>query len=258
MTGIFDLSGQVVIVTGGYGHLGRAASAGLAAHGAQVAVMGRSRERFDAVFPEPNRVDFVEGDILDTVSVAAAFTQVAERWGRIDGIINNATTVSGREPLAITDDEWAQTMDGVVGSAYRCIREVVPFLESAGGGSIVNVSSMYGVTVPDFRVYDDFPEFTNPPHYGAGKAGLIHMTRYFARLLGPSNIRVNTVSPGPFPNERIQGKTGFIENLEAKTALGRIGKPDDLIGAFVYLCSPASAFVTGHNLVVDGGWTAGV
>jgi gluconate 5-dehydrogenase len=148
-------------------------------------------------------------------------------------------------------------MDGVLGSAYRCIRTIVPFMNIGGGGSIVNVASMYGVTVPDFGVYDDYPEYINPPHYGAGKAGLIHMTRYFARLLGASGIRVNAVSPGAFPNGQIQADEQFIDNLAAKTALGRIGHPQDLVGAFVFLCSAASSYVTGHNLVVDGGWVAG-
>ena len=256
MMNTFDLAEQVVVVTGGYGHLGRSISRGLVDHGADVVVMGRSADRFAAAFPNPGRITFVEGDVLVTESVRRAYETITERYGPITGLVNNAAAVVGQDPLGITDDEWAQTLDGVLGSAYRCLREVVEFMVPTGG-SIVNVSSMYGITVPDFRVYEGHPEYLNPPHYGAAKAGLIHMTRYFSRLLGGQGIRVNAVSPGPFPNDHVQADEAFVGNLAAKTALGRIGQPEDLIGAFVFLLSDASSYVTGHNLVVDGGWTAG-
>ena len=115
---------------------------------------------------------------------------------------------------------------------------------------------MYGVVAPDFSVYDDSPQFFNPPHYGAAKAGLVQLTKYYASYLGKYNINVNAVSPGPFPHDSVQKDVGFIKRLESKTALKRIGKPSDLGGIFVFLCSDASNYITGQNLMVDGGWTA--
>jgi gluconate 5-dehydrogenase len=114
---------------------------------------------------------------------------------------------------------------------------------------------MYGMVAPDFTVYDDFPDFLNPPHYGAAKAGIIQMTKYFASYLAPYGILVNAVSPGAFPSADVQKHTGFIAALGKKNPLKRIGQPDELKGVFVFLASNASTYVTGQNIAVDGGWT---
>src|SRR5690606_15062193 len=112
-----------------------------------------------------------------------------------------------------------------------------------------------GMVAPDFSVYENCEEYINPPHYGAAKAGVIQLTKYFASYLGKENIRVNCISPGPFPNKEVQKNETFISNLSRKTALKRIGKPEELVGSFIYLSSDASSFITGQNIVVDGGWT---
>jgi NAD(P)-dependent dehydrogenase (short-subunit alcohol dehydrogenase family) len=114
---------------------------------------------------------------------------------------------------------------------------------------------MYGMVSPDFSVYEQSPDFLNPPHYGAAKAGVLQLTRYFAQYLGPKNIQVNAISPGPFPNAKTQEDKAFIKALAARTSLKRIGQPEDLMGSVVFLSSAASDFMTGQNLVVDGGWT---
>ena len=126
----------------------------------------------------------------------------------------------------------------------------------AGKGKIINVSSMYGVVAPQFEIYDDFPAYLNPPHYGAAKAGVIQLTKYYASYLGKYNVQVNTVTPGPFPSDKVQESQEFVESLEHKTCLNRIGKPEDLAGSFVFLASDASNFITGQNIIVDGGWTS--
>ena len=146
-------------------------------------------------------------------------------------------------------------MDGLVGSVYRCIREVIPFFEKKAGGKIINISSMYGLVSPDFSIYKDHPQMLNPPHYGVGKAGVIHMTKYFANFLASKNIYVNAISPGPFPSLTVQENKLFIKELIKKVPLGRIGNPKDLIGPIVFLASKDSNYITGQNLVVDGGWT---
>ena len=114
---------------------------------------------------------------------------------------------------------------------------------------------MYGMVAPQFEVYEDFPQFLNPPHYGAAKAGIIQLTKYYASYLGAFNIKVNAVTPGPFPSNPVQTEKNFIQELEKKTCLNRVGRPEDLGGAFVFLAADASNFMTGQNLVIDGGWT---
>jgi gluconate 5-dehydrogenase len=124
-----------------------------------------------------------------------------------------------------------------------------------GKGAIVNIASMYGLVSPQPNVYQSTPEFHSPPAYGAAKAALIQVTRYAACHLAPAGIRVNAISPGPFPTPAAQEHQEFRRELEARVPLGRIGHPAELVGALVFLLSDASSFVTGHNLIVDGGWT---
>lgn len=255
----FDLSGRVALVTGGYGYLGRAIVESLAHHGAVVYVLGRSSDKFVDAFQTHGlygeRVLFRHCDVSDSTSIAAAFKQVFEEAGAVDILINNAFYLTGQDPLAMTDEEWSEGVDGTLGSVFRCIREAIPYLEKSVAPRIINVSSMYGMAAPDFSVYDDFPESLNPPHYGAAKAGVIQLSKYYASYLGEKKITVNTVTPGPYPSDEVQKKERFVELLSRKTALKRIGKPEDLAGAFVYLASDAAAYVTGQNIVVDGGWT---
>lgn len=253
---LFDLSGRTVLLTGGYGHLGQGIAAGLVAHGAQVVVLGRSAEKFIQVFgAAPAGLHFVACDVADTESVRAAFAASRAQFGLPSVLINNAYYSRGQQPDALSDADFALGLDGSAGTAYRCLREVLPYLREAGGGKIINVASMYGVVAPDFAAYTDAPQFLNPPHYGAGKAAMIQLTKYFASLLGPENIQVNCVSPGPFPSDKVRENAGFEAELTQRVPLGRVGEPQDLAGAFVFLASVASDFVTGHNLVVDGGWT---
>lgn len=257
-TSLFSLHDQVVLLTGGYGHLGRAVAAGLAAHGATVVVIGRQATGFtDAFGPDAaaSGIHFVEGDVADTASVQQALQTVKAQFGLPAVLINNATYGKGNQPEALTDEEFAATLDGALGSTYRCIREVLPYLRERGAGKIINVASMYGVVAPDFTAYEATPQFTNPPHYGAAKAGVIQLTKYFASYLAADNIQVNCVTPGAFPSAPVQQHPEFMRELERRIPLGRIGRPEDLAGAFVYLSSRAADFVTGHNLVVDGGWT---
>lgn len=253
---MFDLTGQTVLLTGGYGHLGQAIAAGLLAHGARVVVLGRNLEKFTRAFGEStDNLHFIFCDVAETASVQAAFRQSFDLYGSPSVLINNAFYSRGQQPDALPDADFALGLDGSVGTAYRCLREVLPYFRQAGSGKIINVASMYGVVAPDFTAYTDAPQFLNPPHYGAGKAAMIQLTKYFASYLGPGNIQVNCVSPGAFPSDKVREHPGFESELRRRIPLGRVGEPQDLAGAFVFLSSAASNFVTGHNLVVDGGWT---
>jgi gluconate 5-dehydrogenase len=254
---LFSLAGKTALVTGGYGHLGTAITAGLAEAGATVYVLGRDKSKFEQALtkiPQQN-ILFQLCDISDTGSVAIAFQEVQLQQGKIDILVNNAFYSRGNDPEQMSDEDWSFGIDGNLNSVYRCIREIIPYLKE-NGGRIINVSSMYGVVSPDFSIYEQSPGSLNPPHYGAAKAGVLQLTRYFACYLGKYNITVNAVTPGPFPSETVQQNEVFVEQLKKKNPLGRIGKPDDLKGAFVYLASDASSFMTGQNMIIDGGWTA--
>lgn len=254
---LFSLRGRTVLVTGGYGHLGTAISTGLAEAGAAVYVLGRDKEKFHTAFADTplSNIRFQNCDISLTPSIAAAFQQIQETEGSIDVLVNNAFYSRGQHPEQLSDEDWAYGIDGSLNSVYRCIREAIPYMKEQGG-RIINVSSMYGMVSPDFSIYADSPASFNPPHYGAAKAGMLQLTRYFACYLGKHNITVNAVTPGPFPSQAVQQDEAFIKKLKMKNPLGRIGKSEDLKGAFIYLASDASAFMTGQNMVIDGGWTA--
>ena len=254
---LFSLRNKVILITGGYGYLGKAITDGLLQSEATVVVLGRSPEKFQAAFPAPTAsLYFQATDVANPESIKESLASIIAKFKKIDVFINNAFYNKGNKPLNISDEDFAFSLDGNLGSVYRCIREVVPYMLANKGGRIINVSSMYGLVSPDFGVYAGREQFQNPPHYGAAKAGILQLTRYFACYLGKNNILVNAVTPGPFPNETVQQNEQFISNLNAKSPLGRIGKPEELQGIFVFLCSDQATYITGQNFVVDGGWTA--
>ena len=223
-------------------------------------MLGRTESKFNKAFEGNPHIGktlhFQECDISETASVKDAFQAVLSKQKGIDVLINNAFYLDGQDPLGMTDEQWDSGIDGTLSSVFRCIREVVPHIEKSEAPRIINVSSMYGVVAPDFDVYKEFPESLNPPHYGAAKAGVIQLSKYYASYLGEKGVTVNTITPGPYPSETVQEKEKFVELLAQKTLLKRIGKPEELAGAFVFLASDASGYITGQNIIVDGGWTA--
>jgi gluconate 5-dehydrogenase len=155
----------------------------------------------------------------------------------------------------MTDEVWQTGIDGALNSTFRATREVIPFMKKAGG-SIINFCSMYGLVSPDLRIYGKDNPQKNPPNYGAAKAAVAQFTRYSAGALAEYGIRVNSVTPGPFPAPNNAQNEEFNKALASKTMLGRFGKNFEIAGAVLLLASDASTFMTGSNIVVDGGWTA--
>ncbi|MFD2201850.1 SDR family oxidoreductase [Shivajiella indica] len=252
----FNLKNKVVLVTGGYGHLGKAIVDSLLYHEAKVYVLGRDKEKFIQKFKEKlENLRFTYCDVSDLDSVKKAFSNIYQSEARLDVLINNAFYSRGQSPEEMNDEDFLYGLEGTLGSIFKCTREIIPYFKKQGFGKIINVSSMYGVVAPDFRIYDETPAYLNPPHYGAAKAGVIQLTKYYASYLGKYNIQVNVVTPGPFPSENVQKDTSFIKKLSEKTLVNRIGKPEDLAGVFVFLSSDAADFITGQNIIVDGGWT---
>lgn len=249
--------GKTVMITGGYGHLGHAITESLAHYGAKVFVAARNKETFDATFQSSvargGDIHFLDCDISSSKSISTAFESLEAKGIKLDGLINNAFYAKGQSPTEMSREDFNYTLDGSLASVFDCIKQSLPYLKSHS--SIINVSSMYGMVAPDFEAYKDSPEFLNPPHYGAAKAGVIQLSKYYASLLGEKGIRVNTVTPGPFPSEKVQKSEGFMKVLQKRTLLNRYGLPEDLAGIFTFLMSEASSFITGQNFVIDGGWT---
>lgn len=261
ITTIFDLNNKIAIVTGGYSYLGTAIVQTLYDFGATVIVGGRSNEKFLEAFQnlDPKKVHFLQLDITQSESINHSFDHVLNQYGNIDILINNAQASKGTFQENMSDEDWNYTMEGVVGSVYKTIRSVIPTMKHQLSGKIINITSMYGLVSPDFEsLYkgEGCEQYTNPPHYGAAKAAVIQLTRYFAVLLGKYNIQVNAIAPGPFPHPNIQeSNSAFIERLKSKNPLHKIGKPEDLTGVVALLSSSASDFITGQTIQIDGGWT---
>lgn len=258
---LFSLKDKVAIVTGGYGHLGKAMVLALLAQEAQVIVAGRNKEKYNRAFNEieSEKLHFEVLDITQSESFVECFAVVNDKFGSIDILVNNAHAARGNSQENLSDDDWNYTMEGVVGSTHKSTRGVIPYMKKQKSGKIINITSMYGMVSPDFEsLYqgDDCEKYTNPPHYGAAKAAMIQLTKYYAVLLGKYNIHVNAVSPGPFPNPIVQAQNdNFVKRLQKKNPLNKIGNPEDISGAIVLLASNASNFMTGQIIQVDGGWT---
>jgi len=257
---LFSLRGKVAIVTGGAGHLGSAISEALAEAGANLVVASRNEGNCKARASRLARDYKVKAmgialDARSMDSISNCIKTVNGEMGAIDILVNNAV-FSKQGPIeTISEQDWVEGIDGTLNSVFRCTQAVIPYMEARKSGIIINISSMYGLVSPDPRIYGD-TGYDNPANYGAGKAAILQFTRYAACHLAGKGIRVNAITPGSFPSPEVQKNKWFIANLENKVPLGRIGQPDDLKGVVVLLASAASSYITGQNIVVDGGWTA--
>ena len=184
-----------------------------------------------------------------------------KRYGRLHGLVNNAYAGKVGAPQAISREDFLEACTYNLVAPFELAKALVPLLEQGavrdgGTSAVVNVASMYGVVSPDPSVYGDSGK-NNPAHYGATKAGMIQLTRYLACHLSPGRIRVNSVSPGPFPDKTVDpGIPGFYEKLAARVPMGRCGEPEEAAGPVVFLLSQAASYVNGADLAIDGGWTA--
>lgn len=251
----FDLTGKIAIVTGGYGHLGAAITKALARQGCLVYVAGRSHYKFKKIFLNTNKIKFIELDVSNKDSIKQCFETIRDDHDTLEILINNATFGVTNHPEKMSADQWRLGIEGGLNQCFDVLTAAIPLLKKSKNGKIINIASMYGMVVPDLDIYDGREEFLNPPNYGTAKAGVIHLTKYYAMHLAKYNINVNAISPGPFPSEVVQKDKEFIKRLVSKTKLKRIGQPSDLDGIIVLLSSDASNYITGQNIAVDGGWT---
>jgi NAD(P)-dependent dehydrogenase (short-subunit alcohol dehydrogenase family) len=260
---LFSLTGRVALVVGGSRNLGLDMAEALGDAGADLAITSRSAETATAVAAElatvtARRVLGLQLDAADEESVVSGFAKVVETYGRLDVVVVNAggARLSGGGAL-IADRllvDWDHVTALNLRGTFLCCREAVRHMRPAGQGSLITVGSISGVVGRDRSVYVGSDMVPNLPDYSAAKGGIIAFTRDLAAEIGASGLRANCLSPGGF--ERGQ-PAEFVRRYSAQTMLGRMGTDGlDLKGAVVFLASDASSYVTGHNLVVDGGFTA--
>ncbi len=254
------LDGKVVIITGGAAGIGRATALRFAREGSRVAVWDVSEsgaEGLEARIAEAGGEGlFTRVDVADGDSVAAATAAVVERWGRIDVLVNNAGIVRDAQLVKWKHGEVASTLsdeafDAVISvnlrGVFLCTRTVVPHMIRGGGGVVLNASSVVGL-------YGNFGQ-TN---YAAAKGGLITMTRSWARELGRRGIRVNAVAPGFIATDMLKSMPEkVLQGMIDHTPVGRMGEPDDIADAYLWLASDAASFVHGAVISVDGGLVIG-
>jgi NAD(P)-dependent dehydrogenase (short-subunit alcohol dehydrogenase family) len=260
---LMDLCGRVAVVTGGAGHIGSAIAAALAECGAAVAIVDRPGAASEQVAAGLTQAHGVAAlplaiDLTMADSPAAVPEQVLARFGRLDILVNCAAFVgtSNLRGWAVPFTEqaaeaWRACLELNLTVPFLLTQQCAPALAESGHGAVINVASTYGLVGPDLRLYEG-TAMGNPAAYAASKGGLIQLTRWLATVLAP-RIRVNALTPGGVA--RNQPAT-FSERYVQRTPLGRMAVEEDFKGAAVYLASDLSRYVTGHNLVVDGGWTA--
>jgi len=197
----------------------------------------------------------IECDITDDRSIAATIKKVVERHGHIDGLVNNAyprTDDWWKRFEEVTAESWKRNVDMQMNSLFSFCQQTLKVMKEQRSGSIVNIASIYGIVGPDFTIYSG-TEMTMPAAYSAIKGGTINFTRYLASYYGSLGIRINCISPGGIASDQPKN---FVSNYVSKVPLRRMGSPDDIAAPICFLLSDEASYITGHNLVVDGGWTA--
>jgi NAD(P)-dependent dehydrogenase (short-subunit alcohol dehydrogenase family) len=253
---LFSLAGRVALVTGGAGHLGRPVCHGLAEAGARLLINGRDAAKAEDLAAELRCLGHSAQALPFDVTDHDRAAKIIGGLDRLDILVNNAGPIQTGSIETAAPTAFASAAAGIVEAAFVLTKAALPLMR-VRGGSVINIASMYGMVSPDPNIYGS-SGFNNPPQYGAAKAGLIQLTRYMACHLAPDLIRVNAVSPGPFPpRDRLaKEQPDFLRALELKVPMRRVGRPDEMGGVVIFLASDASSYVTGANIPVDGGWTA--
>ncbi|MFQ5521771.1 MAG: SDR family NAD(P)-dependent oxidoreductase [Candidatus Methylomirabilia bacterium] len=248
----FDLSGRVAIVTGGNGGIGLGMARGLASAGADLVVAARNREKNAQAVKElealGGRALAIETDVAREDSVTALMEATLVHFGRLDIVVNNAGINIRKSPQEYSFEEWRLILDTNLTSAFLCSKAAYAHLKSGGGGKIINVGSMLSLFGASFAAA-----------YGASKGGIVQFTRALASAWAKDRIQVNAVLPGwidtDLTRQARKDVPGLHDRVLARTPAGRWGGPDDLAGVAVFLASPASDFVSGVAIPVDGGYS---
>ncbi len=271
---LFSLEGKTAVLTGASGFLGRTFALALLANGARVIALGRSDRLQSEAVKWANdfgadKIAVHQIDMYNQQALNELCDQIAADEKTVDILINNAHELGAATGFNVpegslensTFDQWQRNLQGGVFWAVQTTQRLGIRMRDAGYGSIINIATMYATVAPRPQLYAGTASL-NPPGYSASKAALAAFTRYTASFWGTSGVRANCISPGPFSNTEdttenaVAEDSPFVQRLKGYTVLNRIGRPLELCGALLFLASDASTYVTGQNLLVDGGWTA--
>lgn len=252
----FSLKGRIALVTAGAGPLfGSSISEALVEAGATLITASRSLERnlqfADKLRAQGYDAHGMQSDITDVGSIQQLHDQVIEQFGKLDILVNSALARVGGSFETQTPEDWLHSAKGDMVGLFTICKAFVPDMVRQRRGSIINISSIYGVVANDPTLYEG-TTMLQPPHYNFVKAGLINFTRYIANYYGKQGVRANCISPGGYFDHQPEP---FLTNYTKRCPIGRMLNKEDIKGAVVFLASDASEYVTGVNLMVDGGWT---
>ncbi len=255
---LFNLSGKTALITGAGGYLGTAMARALAEAGCRLIVTSRDAERAHSIAQSlpaiENGAHFgIALDQMEENSALDGFSKAVELSDGLDIVVNNGNEALGKDWRDVNAEEFNRQLANQTGYFLlaRALRNHC--VERGTEGSVVMIGSMYGVVGSYPEVYQDICAIS-PAGYHALKGGVIHLTRHLAVCWAKDGVRVNCLSPGPFPADKVSAE--LVRRLEEKCPMGRMGKPEELKGAIVFLASQASSYMTGQNLIIDGGWTA--
>lgn len=261
----FNLRGRVAVITGAANILGPEFAAGLAEYGATVILLDLAGERCAEVAAElasdyQVATEAHTIDVADEDAVSRVFTDIDDRHGRLDILVNAAATKTPNYYRALAEyelEDWNRVMAVNLTATFLCVKHAIAVFSRQRSGTIINVASQYGVVGPDPRIYEGSwyldQRINTPAVYAASKGGVVNLTRYLATTLAPIGVRVNCLSPGGVSSGQ---NDEFIRRYSERVPLGRMARREELRGSMLFLASDASSYVNGHNLVVDGGWTA--
>ena len=274
VTDLFDVSDKVVVVTGGLGQLGRSYALALVDRGARVAVLdiapiGIGEGDGAAAGYGERALDkgllFLQADVTDRGSIETALEKIESLWGVPHALINNAALDSPPDAPAeengpfetYPESSWDAVLDVNTKGVFLCCQVIGGKMAKAGRGSVVNICSTYGLVSPDQRIYEYRRQggvpFYKPVAYSVSKSGLLNLTRYLATYWAGSNVRVNTLTLAGVLNDQDEE---FLKEYRRRVPLGRMAGEDEYCGAVIFLVSDAASYMTGSNMVIDGGWTA--
>ena len=256
-----NLSNKTILVAGGAGYLGSSLCKAILSNNGNLCIADIDKKKINILldslqiqYPRA-KILSVKLDIKNENSILECVNKTYQYFGRIDGLINATFGATNKSLENLSADEFNAANEINLTGSFILSRSVSSKMKE--GGSIVMFASMYGIVSPNPSLYPVGIN-PNPIEYGAGKAGLIQLTKYLASYYGEKNIRVNAIAPGPFPNLNKDDNHNqvFLNNLKDSTMLKRLGKPNEIDGPIIFLLSSASSYITGQVLKVDGGWTA--